>query len=450
MKKGIVQAVALCTLTLAAPAAAERFYVPVLGTTAADGSPLATKVLVTSADGVERPIAARFLDAMGGTGGERAVTARAGGHLLADLAPANKAGLIAIDGDEDLGINAWLAGRGGAALAEVPVFTPQEIYQANLDVPLGGLPGRRAAMASLAVGAANLSEKTAFCRASLYDKSESRLLAEIPFEVEPMSLTHEKAPASVGGGRVEAVRVTCDQSFYPFAVAADKSGLRPTVATGIGPNGACTAFLTLTQLPGSVNYIATVPPGVFHTASKAKPKGILCLKATKELKIAKATFEWDVTVGPWSKRDSSGMHNLAYLFLDRYRSGVVGNVNAAGPNKNILKFMQNVGMPKGSNTNQKSSYLLQKDLTYHFVYTYDAASKKAKLQAFLNGVEVNGFDKEVKPGNNQTLIVRPYGSGGLSGLALVAEFGNNNGQHHPEMETWDWKYANFRVVMVPK
>jgi hypothetical protein len=40
MKKGFVHA-ALCALTLAVPAAAERIYVPALGT-AADGSPLAT------------------------------------------------------------------------------------------------------------------------------------------------------------------------------------------------------------------------------------------------------------------------------------------------------------------------------------------------------------------------------------------------------------------------
>jgi hypothetical protein len=260
-----------------------------------------------------------------------------------------------------------------------------------------------------------------------------------------MSLAREDATAWATGG-IEEARVTCDQSFYPFAVAADANELHPTFAKGIGPNGACNAFLTLTQL-ASGSYIATTPPGLFHTATKGNPKGILCLKATKELKIARATFEWDVTVGPWSKRDRAGLHNLAYFFLDRYRSGVVGNVNAAGPNKSFLKFMQNVGMPKGSNTNNKAPYLLQENLTYHFVYTFDAASKKAVLQAFLNGVEVQGFDKEVKPGNNQTLVVQPYTA---QGLALVAEFGNYVGQHHPEEATIDWKYLNFRVVMVPK
>ncbi|HEX9941067.1 MAG TPA: hypothetical protein VGG03_03560 [Thermoanaerobaculia bacterium] len=447
MKKGSVFA-ALCALALAAPATAERFYVPVLGTTAADGSALATKVWVANADGVERPVAAQFHDAVRVEGSERVVTARAGGQLLAGLAPAGKAGLIAIDADAALEISAWMVGRGGEGLVEVPVFTENEVYAAGTDVPLGDLPRPRA-MASLLVGAANLATQAASCQATLFDRNGS-LLAEIAFEVAPMSLAREEALAKAGRGQVDAVRVTCDQSFYPFAVAADEGGLVSVFAKGIGPNGACGFSLTLVKQANG--HYTVGQAGLFHDATKANPKGIICIRTAEELRIGKAVYEWDVTVGPWSTRDRAGLHNLAYFFLDRYRSGVVGNINAAGPNKSFIKFMQNVGMPRYTNTNVKAGYEMKQGQTYHFIYTFDAHNKLATLQTFLGGVEVLRLSKEVKPGNGQALVVRPYAKASQvgGGLAMVAEFGNYVGQHHPEEASLFWKYSNFRVDMSPK
>lgn len=441
MKKGFVHA-ALCALILAAPATAERYYVPVLGTTAADGSALATKVWVANADGVERPVAAQFREALRGdvVGDERVVAAGAG-QVLTDLAPAEKAGLIVLDADPELNLTAWTVGRGakGLAVAEVPVFVDREVYEAHMDVSLGDMPRGRA-VASLLVGAANLSEQTAFCSATLYDRNGGRL-TEISFEVAPMSLAREKV-----AGRVADVRVTCNQNFYPFAVAADKSGLQPTFATGIGPNGPCDYTSTLVKQLNGDYYIEQLGP--FHLGSKANPKGIICAKASQELRVAKAVYEWVVTVGPWSKRDRSGLHNMAYYFLDRYRSGVVGNINAAGPNKSIVKFMQNVGMGKGSNTNAKVGLELVPGQTYRFTYTFDAANKLATLQVFNNsGVELKKFSKETRPGNNQTLVIKPYRP---DGLAHVLEFGNNNNQHMPEVESYDFTYRDFKARFILK
>jgi hypothetical protein len=192
------------------------------------------------------------------------------------------------------------------------------------------------------------------------------------------------------------------------------------------------------------------PPGVFHSATKANPKGIICIRSQTELHIAKATYEWDTTLGPWSPRDHSGLHNLGYFFLDRYRSGVIGNVNFAGPNKNYLKFMQNVGMVPGTNTSNKLDYVMQTNLTYHQIYTFDAANKQARLQVYLNGLQVASFSLATQPGNNQTLIVKPFNAAGNTNLALIAEFGNYLNQHHPEEATVGWKYSNFKVDMISK
>ena len=322
--------------------------------------------------------------------------------------------------------------------AEVPIFSENEAFAAGTEVPLGDLEPR--AMASLLVGAANLASQTAFCQAKLFG-ADGAVLAEIPFEVAPLSEAREDVLAKVGRGQLDSVSVTCDQSFSPFGVGADAAG-SPVVAKGIGPNGPCQHTLALTQQANG--HYTTSLAGVFHDATKANPKGILCLAVPQQLTVTRAVYEWDVTVGPWSSRDKSGLHNLAYFFLDRYRSGVVGNVNYAGPNKSFLKVMQNVGMPRGTNTNNKSSYELHTGQTYHFIYTFDAVNKLAQLRTFLGGLEVNRFVVEARPGNGQALILRPF-KAGTGGLAAVCEFGNYVGQHHPEEATLFWKYSNFQL-----
>ena len=340
------------------------------------------------------------------------------------------------------------AGPGSDVLGKTPIFSESEAYAAGMDVQLGDLPrgARGARAASLLVGAVNLSEQTASCRATLLDRNGLRL-ADIPFEVPAKSSAREDAAQWLG--RIDAVTITCDQSFYPFGVTTEGNGA-PSFAKGIGPNGACQRSPMLTKDSKSGHYTLSVP-GLFHEATKANPKGIICIQSPAALHVAKAVYEWDVTVGPWSSRDKSGLHNLAYFFLDRYRSGVVGNVNAAGPNKSFLKFMQNVGMAPGSNTNEKSAYGLQPGVTYHFRYTFDAHNKLVTFQTFLGPVEVKKFSKECRPGNNQTLMVQPYGKGeSQAGLAMVAEWGNYIGQHHPEEATVGWRYLNFKVDLTLK
>jgi hypothetical protein len=401
MKKVLVYG-ALCALTLAIPAAAEKIYVPVLG---------ATKLWVASADGVNQKVS---------TG---------------------RVGLVAVDADSYASVRAVLDDR-----LEVPAFTEEETYQAGLEVPLADLPRPRA-MKSLVVGAANLSEQTASCQATLSGPDGSRL-GEVQFDVEPMSLARRDALAAVGGGRIGGVTVTCDQSFYPLAVATQGSGKPAIIAKGIGPNGACTFFLTALKQPNG--HYATAQTGVFHEATKANPKGILCLKATSSINAASVLYEWDVYVGPWSPRDKSGIHNLGYYFLDRYRSGVIGNVNALGPNKSSLKIMQNINMTPGTNTSATTHYLLEQGQTYHVIYTYDAANKRATMQLLLNGQSVANFGVNSQPGNNGTLIFKQFGTGNLAGMISSMEFGNYTNQHHPEEATIGWKYSNFHMDITPK
>lgn len=439
MRRILVSA-ALVAVAGIVPAAADWLYVPVVGAAGADGRALPTEIWVANGGVAKSVVRADFLGSARGEAKTFAV--EPGGRMLGRLAGAGEVGLVAIDAAE-MAVSAWIPDQSGTSINEVPVIGPHDTFEP------GATPGLELepAYEKLFVGAANVSDEPASCEAILFGEGFAEL-GRFELEVPAKSLVRQDASATIGEGRATYAQVGCNRAFYPIGVTtrSGDGGLQAAVAKGIGPNGACSKFLVLVALPNG-HYLATLEPGVFHTVTKADPKGILCLQATKELKIASAVFQWDVFVGPWSKRDKSGLHNLAYYFLDRYRGGVVANANAAGPNKSFLKVMQNVSMAAGTNTNNKAAYLLEVGQTYHFVYTYDAANKKATLQTFLQGVEVRGFNLDTRPGNNQTLVVRPYTP---QGLALVAEFGNYFNQHAPEMASEGWKFSNFKVEMTPK
>jgi len=300
----------------------------------------------------------------------------------------------------------------------------------------------------LEIGAVNLSAERASCTASLFAQ-DGREVGRIPFEVDALAWWREDAAVELGSRRATYAQVTCDRSFYPIAATGPGGEAGVTLAKAIGPNGPCTEKLTLARRADG-RYVLD-RPGLLHQATAARPKGILCVRAPTQLKVARATFEWDILTGDWSARDRSGVHNLAYVFLDRYRSGVVGNVNAVGPNKDRIKWMQNYGMAvcgsgRPCNTTGQDGYRLEPNRLYHLIYVFDAAAKRVTLTLQDSGR--NTLATASGPtGGSHTLTVKPYGKGDLDGLAMVVEFGNYLGQHPPEEATLGWLYGNVHVEM---
>jgi hypothetical protein len=229
--------------------------------------------------------------------------------------------------------------------------------------------------------------------------------------------------------------------------ADDDPSVARVTADASGPNGDCDRWLGLTpQADGS--YVAAAA-GTFHQATGRDPKGVLCIRAPHELLAARATYEWDFVAGPWWKKKRDGIHNLGYFFGERYRSGVIGNVNTIGT-RNYVKFMQNYDMPLGHNTTKSDRYQLQQGALYHASYTFDAERQQATLRLYRNGVEVKTLSQQTFA-SDSTLRITPYGEGGKAGLALIAEFGNYSaGRHVPEVPTIGWTYANFRLRVEPK
>ena len=300
----------------------------------------------------------------------------------------------------------------------------------------------------LEVGAVNLSAEPATCLATLF-AADGREVGRIPLRVAALSWAREEVAVEAGGRGAAHAQVRCDRSFYPIAATTAADGADIELAKGLGPNGACTEKLMLARRADG--RYALDRPGLFHQATTGRPKGILCVRAPSPLKVARATFEWDILPGDWSARDRSGVHNLAYFFLDRYRSGVVGNVNAVGPNKDRIKWMQNYGMAvcgtgKACNTTGQGGYRLEPGKVYHLIYVFDAAAKRVTLTLQDSGRRTLATASG-PTGGSRALTVTPYGKGELDGLAMVVEFGNYLGQHPPEEATLGWLYGNVHVEM---
>jgi len=439
MRRTFVYA-ALLAVAGIAPASAEKLYVPVMGAQAASGRSLATQVWVTNMSADAKPVAARFLRA-GGAGETRTFSVERGGNVLDGLAPVGATGLIEIEAKESA-VSAWIANGAADDVSEVPVIGDHDAYHGGASPTLEFKESGRTY-----VGAANLDEKATMCRATL-SSANGRDLARIPFGVAAKSLTRIDAAAWTSE-KVALATVTCDKTFYPLGMTvSDQGGASASWVKGIGPNGACKQFVEL-QKNGDV-WEGEVT-GVFHQATTGNPKGIICMLAPQQLRIGKAEFEWDVTVGPWSKRNPSGVHNLAYFFTNRYRSGVIGNSNAKGPKSYGIKWMQNYGMPIHGSTKADAGIQLQQGKLYHQEYTFDANAKTASLvEKNSDGARLAAAVGKISPGNGQALVLNQYSAAGHSDMVMIGEFGNYLGQHLPEEATIGWVYGNFHVTLHPK
>lgn len=301
----------------------------------------------------------------------------------------------------------------------------------------------------LEVGAVNLSAEPMSCVATLFAQ-DGREVGRLPFRVDALAWSRQDAAVEAGSRRATYAQVSCDRSFYPIGATSRGDGAGVELAKAIGPNGPCTEKVSLARRNDGKYVLDRV--GLFHQATAARPKGILCVRAPGHLQVARATFEWDIYPGDWSARDRSGVHNLAYVFLDRYRSGVVGNVNAVGPNKDRVKWMQNYGMAicgtgRACNTTGSRGHRLEANRIYHLIYVFDAAAKRVTLTLQDSGR--NTLATASGPtGGSDALKVKPYGKGELDGLAMVIEFGNYLGQHPPEEATLGWLYGNVHVELM--
>lgn len=447
MKRALACSVALIALGFAAPLKAERVYVPVIDALGANGKPLTTQLWISNFDGVERSYSSVFLASeadgtgLSGRGPLTRVPANKAAYLR-QAAGEGETGLLEIDAGDlgDLSVNAWIQTSRGARTfyTGVPVISDATRVEAGGTTYLNGLaPEARRSFSGLSL--VNLGSEVASCQVDFLGADGTALGAGVAVDVPALSMRPFADALGLGSEpEARSARVSCDQPFYAYAVAVDRGSSQVSFAT---PEEAFTAKVLRTEAKAAGAPIVFTQDGLFHSANKTVAKKILRVPVPRQMAMESVEVEFDVVAGPWNPRMKSGAHNLIFLHRGQFRSNTIANVNALGPKRSLFKINQNLDMPAKTNTQAEAGYTFVYGQTYHVRVAQNALTRTVTCTLSYNGQEVRRMSFAGSVRNGEILVL-------ASGL--VAEFGNYNNQHLPEVSSLAWKFMNFKATMIPK
>ena len=320
-----------------------------------------------------------------------------------------------------------------------PALSQNDLHPARDTAALVGL--ERPSYRTLVVGAAVPGTESAQCKVQLLG-ARGIVLEERSLDVPAGSSAQTDFADRIGLRMAAGAHISCDQAFYAYGAAAGVNEPKVVWAEAFGPNAPCDFTVTAAQLDPGV-WVAT-KDGTVHVAAKGKPKGVVCVKAPQDLTVEKMVLEWEVTPAAWSTKKASGNHNMLFVHRGRFRSNTVSNVNAFGPGKAFVKIAQNVDLPPKNSTNTKMGVLLKSGVPYQIRYTYDAANKQVTSALYENGALIKTVSMTATA-KGKTLLIQAKGMSDKG--SFFAEFGHMANQELPEVPSFGWRYANFRVEM---
>ena len=442
MKKLLACGLALAALGLAAPMRAETVYVPVVEPVNAAGTPLATQLWISNFGNVERPYATAFLqDGAAATKSIGATVPADRAVYLDKVAAEGETGLLAIDAAQELLVNAWVKSTHGKQTfyAGLPVISSANQVAAGAVAYLNGV-GRDGSRDVSQVALANLGSAAAQCQIDVVDLNGDFVRSAGTVEVQAKSMSRFDDALGLRGEAAATAKVTCDQPFYALASMVDA---RTSEVSFVNPSTAIEKAAAPKPATGTLTFFQS---GVFHTATKANPKGVLRIPVPAAITAGNLTADLDVIVGPWNPRQKSGAHNMLWLVWS-------DTVRARRPSQILFTvrialflvvsgiFILNMIRYPHYFTGPKFKQVLELGHTYHITVLYDALSKAVSFTIAENGhvLHTARYDATAK---GHELIVPATG--------LVSEFGNYDWQALPEVGSIGWSFANYRVVIQPK
>jgi hypothetical protein len=454
MKAKLFCAMALLAAGASAPASAGKVYIPFVDRTVS-GSSHETEIWLANSGAQERRYELYFLRAdtdgnLPRTGGIRTLVSPGRTVRLTDVSAPGTAGLIEIDAAPQILIDARLANTPAAGAAShnaVPVISSENALAAGQSAHLLGL-ARTNAGASSDVGVVNLDNLSAQCGLSFTRADGTSIGGTINVTVKPLSVSHfEDALGVIGETQATDVRVqvSCNRTFYAYAAV-----FNPTARTLAFATPAASGASTLGT--GGTNPPPPPPPagdaivfeslGVLHEVRTGNETRQITVPVNRALSLRRFTAEWDVLPGPWTPTKPDASHNIIWIHRGKYRSNTIANVNAFGPNRNVVRANQNVDQAAGRVTNDEEIIALQQGVVHHFKYVYDAENRTVTLTISANGA---------------TLAVLQYAATANNGILTIpstgfqVQFGHTaaQGALGAEFPTYGWLYGNLRIEMLP-
>jgi hypothetical protein len=322
-----------------------------------------------------------------------------------------------------------------ALAAAAPVVDETTIFQGGQTLALRGLYASDSVSANLAL--ANRSKAANRCTLALATADGAPLGPVLSLTLRP----GETRPfVDAFDGRVSVLTetqaaVSCEQSFYAYALLADgDTGRLDTVTPEWSAEAPALAAKVATCPTGAICFDA---PGVDHVP--APPPGLPVGRVTfpaPPLTAKRFRLTIDVTVAGWYPPDPAGKH-LIYWFVVQKNIDMPGLLYFLGPPKSEAFARHGMGLKHPQKIKVIKKFKAQVGHTYHIDNDYDMAGGKYTVTVTDAATGEVGVVLNSVP-NVTSYVIQP-------GLNFLIDTGFFPGKVPTEVPSYGWTYANIHV-----
>jgi hypothetical protein len=288
----------------------------------------------------------------------------------------------------------------------------------------------------------NLAHQTASCSMALLAANSQTVVDTVSVTLPPLS--HNFYADILGGAGVpEAVdvrfEVTCAGPAYAFGLLVDRQNgtvttldLATTLRSTLVPPGQEPPEPQPGECPATS--VCLELPGVFHLATTNNRSFRRTIPVEPGRTFRRIDLEVTVTHGGWDKKHPDGIHNVFWLFSQKFAGNTWAYANARGPKRNIVTLSHNIGLGTNQNSRSSDSLALQPGSTYRVRYRYDTIADVVEcVWSTLDGQELARLSDT--PTVNQVFF---------TGEGFELWFGIE-GAHQIEVPSIGWSFADARI-----
>ena len=442
---------ALAILGLAAPTLADTVYVPLATDIVIDGIRYQTQVTATNQGLATRRFSTYFIPA-GSNGGERPdggeerTVFAVNGNSSILVAPVtdddDQTGVLEIAGAPQVLIGARLVpiiGESTQVGANIPVVSSLTAFAPNRTVFLNNIDRSGEVVTDFNIF--NVGKSAASCTVSAQKADGSSLSANTTTTVQALSLQRFADVLQIlGQQNLQDARiiVTCNQSFFAYALTFDK---RSGEATVVSPSESLTSTLTRPGDSGggpgpdptcSNNAVACISrPGTFHQPTNNQNDVLRLVTDVPPGQYDLLKVNVRVFHGGW-KNPSSGLHNIFWIVRDR-NFDMYGYVNFRGPGSDLLLWRHGLGLSAPAKFKIEIPFQFAPFTTYDVEYIFDTGNQRITLNVRdqAGNLLVSGTDDpnvnhiNFDAGQNQQIVI---------------DFGfQGDNDNEPQQFGWNWQ-----------
>ena len=281
---------------------------------------------------------------------------------------------------------------------------------------------------------ANLASSAAKCSVSLTD-ADGKALGEVSVTLAPRSdryLGDVFAGLNIAEGRAE---VSCDRTFYAFAVIPD----RETGGVAVVDPIALLAVDAIVPCTTGSRVVCFDAKGLVHQPTPSVPVKRVAFPLPANT-YTRVKMSLDVTVGPWYKQDPDAKH-LIYWFVLNKNFDMLGMLYFRGPNAYTALSRYGIGLTHPKKIKLVKPFKATQGRTYRCENDLDMVSGKITITV----TDTTSGEKVVLAGraNVSQLTTK-------AGDKLIVDMAFPEGKTPDEVPSYNWMYKDVHVEAYPK